>query len=104
MEIMERIKKLQKKMKEKKIDGLIFKDPISIFYLTGLSPSSGKLLISSQKAFFFVDSRYFEALKKISPVPLFLLKENAFELFLEKNLKKTAVLAFDSAAYSYSAF
>ena len=116
MEVMERISKLQKRMREKKIAGLILQDPISIFYLTGLSPSSGKLLITSEnknkthskeshrKAFFFVDGRYFEALKKISPIPLFLLKEKAFENFLEKNLKKRAVLAFDSAACNYLAF
>ncbi len=101
---MKKIKKLQKKMQGQKVDGLVLQDVVSIFYLTGLRPSFGKILVSKKGAFFFVDSRYFEAYRKKSVLPLFLLKENSFEEFLKKHFQKPAKLAFDSISLSYKNF
>ncbi|MFA5249836.1 MAG: aminopeptidase P family protein [Parachlamydiales bacterium] len=98
-----RIKELQKQLKQAQVDGVLFQEPLAFFYLTGLRPSSGKLLVDGRGAAFFVDGRYFQEFKTKSPCPLFLLQEKSFEVFLKKRLKKGALLAFDSLATSVAA-
>lgn len=49
---------LQKKIKEQNLDGLILKNEVNRFYLTGVNSSYGWVLLSKSKSYFLVDSRY----------------------------------------------
>jgi len=62
-----RIKKLQKLLKEKKINALLVDDPVDLFYLTGLHLSVGRLVLFRDQASLFVDGRYLEAAKRKAP-------------------------------------
>jgi Xaa-Pro aminopeptidase len=48
-------------------DGLLIENPIDIFYLTGVSVSRGRLLLTRAGATLFVDGRYLSAAKEHSP-------------------------------------
>ncbi len=45
-------------------DGLLIENPIDIFYLTGVSVSRGRLLLTRAGATLFVDGRYLSAAKE----------------------------------------
>lgn len=68
----QRLAKVQALLAEEGCDGLIIDDKINLFYLTGMSLSSGKLVIDLKEAHLIVDSRYIELCKKNSPFPVVL--------------------------------
>lgn len=89
-----RIKELQKQVLEWGVDALLIENTIDIYYLTGLSISTGSLLISRRKAELFVDGRYFTVCKEKSPCPVFIVSEK-----MGKGLKK---VGFDSETTSFA--
>lgn len=100
---MDRIKILQKKID--KNSAFLVSNPYNIRYLTGFTGSNGKILLTSNKAFFFTDFRYIGQAKKILPrnVTLKILEKNLcvmlFELMNEQ--KKTALL-FEETHVTYA--
>ena len=48
-------------------DGLLIDNPVDLLYLTGLSVSKGRLLMTRSGVTLFLDSRYLEALKDRAP-------------------------------------
>lgn len=91
----DRIQKTAALLSEYHIDTLLIEDPINISYLTGLDISAGSLLIGKKNAL-FLDGRYYEALKDVSPV-----KAMPLEAF-SKELGKR--LGFDQEKTSYARF
>jgi len=88
---LERIKKLQKALKEKKLGAIFIEHPIDLFYLTGMHMSLGHLIVTQAKACLFVDGRYREAASVQASTP-------SAEMSLENKtafLKGVKTLAFD---------
>lgn len=82
---MSRIKKLQKVLSRKKLDGLLVSNIINVQYLTGFSGSSADLLLTPKNLYFITDSRYLEQAQKEVSNGFNLIKE---EKGLIKTLKK----------------
>lgn len=97
---LDRITKLQKALKAKGVDGALVDDPTDLLYLTGLQLSLGSLYVLQRKSCLFVDGRYFEVAKKVSPVPVEKLSKENQESFL----KGVKTLSFDGDKMSYSSF
>ncbi|MFT4552191.1 MAG: Xaa-Pro aminopeptidase [Chlamydiales bacterium] len=104
MDYSQRITLLQDYLKKQNLDNLLIDDPIDLFYLTGVSLSLGRIVITQNTARLFVDGRYFESCQKSSPVPTKLSDKNAFLKFLSSSQKGPMTLGFDSKYTSFSAF
>lgn len=61
---MDRIKKLQKVLSRKKLDGLLVSNITNVQYLSGFTGSSADLLITGKGTYFITDSRYIEQAQK----------------------------------------
>lgn len=90
----QRIDKLKKTVTSS--DVLFVDNPIDIFYLTGISLSLGRLVVSQKSASLFVDGRYFGIAKAKAPCDVFLAGE------IKKNVHGT--IGFDSSFISYDGF
>lgn len=76
-----RIERLQEKLS---YQSLLIEDRVSLFYLTQLHLSEGKLLITKSSAYLFVDGRYFEACQNRAPCPVLLLEKGTFKRKVEE--------------------
>jgi Xaa-Pro aminopeptidase len=101
MEYLQRIKNLQANLKEKALDSLLIDSPIDLFYLTGISLSLGRIVITQKDSHLFVDGRYIESCKKQSPISVSLSNDNAFLTFLISTVEAAKTLAFDSSFTSF---
>lgn len=102
----QRLKNLQKLLKENKCDALYIDDSVNLFYLTGIHLSAGVLLAHAKGAFLLVDGRYIEMCKKLSPFPVILTNnfmKTLSELLTKKNIKISR-LGFNSENTSYKNF
>jgi len=79
-----RIRKVQKNLKEKKIDCLFITNPNNLFYLSSLENEDAYILITQNDAFYFTDSRYFDSVKnnKNFKVILFSYKKDFWKDFI----------------------
>lgn len=102
MDYLQRINLLQETLRNQKLDSLIIDDPIDLFYLTGVSLSLGRIVLTQDAAKLFVDGRYFESCQKLSPIPTELSEKDAFLKFLSSLKKTPKTLAFDSKYTSFS--
>ncbi len=81
---------------------LLIDDPINMYYLTGMELTAGKVLVHKNGAYLIVDSRYFEACSKKSPISVVLSKpDTVWELLASNGLKK---LAFSSEKTSFQQY
>lgn len=94
----QRIKALQETLSSKGVEFLVIDDPIDIFYLTGLSVSLGRVLISLREFLLFVDGRYIEFAKLHAPCEVRLL--DTFSSAIPKGVK----VGFDSAFTTYDGY
>lgn len=94
-----RILQVQKKLAEWQVNGLLVENKIDLFYLTGLSLSAGKLLITAQGAALVVDGRYEEIARRSTSLRVLL---DSFESFREL-IKPFSHLGFDGATLSWEA-
>ncbi len=99
MVLKSRFQKLKKLIAKTDFSFFIIDDPIDLYYLTGLSLSLGRLLLSKKEAALFVDGRYFESARKSSPFPVFLTtgygSKSTFNDFLLARCKKALSIGFD---------
>ncbi|MBI5345870.1 MAG: aminopeptidase P family protein [Chlamydiae bacterium] len=102
MSYLARIKNVQKYLLQNNLDVLIFEEPISILYLTGMQLSLGKLLISKKVASLFVDHRYFQAAKEKCDSNVEELLNKNIATFIKKSSAKT--LGFDSRFTTYFSY
>ena len=93
-----RIKKVQKALSKWDVEAYIVKDPIDLFYLTGIEMSAGTCLITKTDATLFVDNRYYERCKNDAPMKVEKLSA------LGKRLKKCTSIGFCSNALTYLQF
>lgn len=102
---MERIQRLRKKLKEKKLDGFILESKANRYYLTGLDSTAGWVLITSKEAFLLVDSRYILAAKKLNN-SLAVIEVNYFKDFWKQFCTKNLGLkiGFESSLLSHREF
>ena len=101
MDYASRLQRLRHLLNPLPCDALLIEHPTHIFYLTGLELSTGKLLITEQKACLIVDGRYFESCSRQTLYPVQLLKEGVFkEQILHCNIHH---LGFDPYVTPYCA-
>ncbi len=93
-----RIDKLKSWVKQENIELLFVDDPVDLYYLTGLSLSLGRLLVSSDAACLFVDGRYLSIAKRDAPCAVCLSTD------LKTHLKSETKIAFDSHFISYDGY
>jgi Xaa-Pro aminopeptidase len=70
--MLKRIERLKPLLQACDLDALFLQDPLDLFYFTGISLSTGTLLLLPEGAHLFVDSRYEEIARKNSPIPVIL--------------------------------
>lgn len=97
--VRQRIETIQKMVHEKKWDALFIEDPIDLLYLTGLSVSTGRLVVFPKRCILFVDGRYFEVAKRTAPCEVMLRDDKVLAALLETDVS----IGFDSAFLSYEA-
>ena len=61
---MDRVLRIQEKLVEKNLDGVLITDEKNQRYATGFAFTDGAVLITRERAFLFTDSRYIEAAEK----------------------------------------
>ncbi len=103
MNYQKRLQKLQSELLNKNCDILIIEDVTNIYYMTGLELSTGKLLVDSEKAYLFVDSRYYENCQKHCPFSVILLEGEALQKWFSERISLSSV-GFDSTTTSYNQF
>lgn len=86
-----RIKGLQALLHTHEVDFFVIDSPVDLLYLTGLSVSLGRMLISQDKELLFVDGRYIDFAKKRASCEVHLL--STISSFLKTGIK----VGFDSA-------
>jgi Xaa-Pro aminopeptidase len=102
---LQRISKLQHSLDEMKCDALLIEDPINLYYLVGIELSAGKILIHKKEAHLIVDSRYIEACRKKSPIPVILSTNDIIqELLTSKEFSFIQKLGFNSDKTTYKGF
>jgi Xaa-Pro aminopeptidase len=87
-------------VQEMQLDALLISHPVDLFYLTGLSLSAGKLLISKDHALLLVDGRYTTAAQKQSSCPVQLSSIDS----LRNSFKPWRKIGVDSAFFTLDAF
>lgn len=100
-----RLANLQRHLHNASIDAIIIEDKINLYYLTGLDLSAGMLLAHSRGATLYVDSRYYELCRKVSPYPVEQTdSKNPLSLIQNTELSFIKKLGFDSDTTSYNRF
>jgi len=98
-----RIKKVQKRLKEYGVDALVVQSPVDLSYLTGFELSAGTLVITTKTAKLFVDGRYIEKCKTLSPIPAERIDAKSIENFFSKQ-KGVVTCGFDASWTTYESF
>jgi len=62
-----RKEKVEDELERLGIEGFVTSDPYDIFYLTGISPSAGRLLVLFGEMILFLDGRYAAEARQMSP-------------------------------------
>ena len=101
---MDRVKKVQDMLAQKAVDALLIEDEVNLYYMTGLSLSASKLLVTHQEAMLFVDARYLELCQKRSPFPVQLLDPSKLDQIFQGVFASIRTLAFASDKLSYHGY
>ncbi|MCX7905480.1 MAG: aminopeptidase P family protein [Elusimicrobiales bacterium] len=98
----ERTNELQKKLKEEKIEGIIFSTPKEVFFLTGFHQDRTFLLVTQKEVFAFIPKMFFEHFSEKCSWAKISIYENPYDCISQKisNLKLTKVV-FDSSTVLY---
>jgi Xaa-Pro aminopeptidase len=105
MNYFERLQKLQKKLQELQCDGLIVEDPVNLYYMTGISLSSGILIVHAQGGILLVDNRYEELCRRQSLYPVILSDETPFLAVLSfPELQHVRTIGFDAESMTFKRF
>lgn len=102
MSLRKRLEKLRARLPEFACQAFLIEEPTQLFYLTGLSLSSGILLLHEKGEILFVDGRYIEMCQAQAPCPVLLNQGSTLSLWLsaEEN-QKIEVIGFDAEHTSY---
>lgn len=102
MKLKDALLKLQKDIQTRGLDVLLIEDPLDLFYLTGLTLSTGSLYVSAKEAHLFVDGRYIEQATKCAGFPVSLSQEENIRRFLKSLSPKK--IGCDGKKISYDHF
>lgn len=91
-----RLECVQNQLISWKIDALLIENKIDLLYLTGLSLSAGKLLVTPTVSTLLVDGRYYE-MARIEYAPVILENEEAFKALLSP----FTTVGFDGSTLSW---
>ena len=105
---MSNIERIRQAMPKFKCDAMLITNQINRLFATGFSSSAGVLLVTSDKAWYFADSRYIEAAEasvKGADVVLITKDETIVES-VNKVVKKIGVasIGFEDGSVSYSSY
>ena len=98
---MDRIKKLQKIIRQKKLSAVLITNPINVRYLSGFIGTNGRLLISQKKVTLITDFRYFRLARKQIPKQVVILDQKDG---VEKVMSRFKTLGLEEAHLSYKHF
>ncbi|MES2121901.1 MAG: aminopeptidase P family N-terminal domain-containing protein [Chlamydiota bacterium] len=84
---------------KEKLDACLIESPVDLYYLTGLSLSTGKLFLHPQESRLFVDGRYLQVAHERAPLPVELGSKEAVSAFLSQ--VKAKKVGFDGGRTSY---
>jgi Xaa-Pro aminopeptidase len=102
---LERLKKLEQSLEGLSCDALLIEDPINLYYLVGIELSEGKILIHKNGSHLIVDSRYYEACLKKSPIPVVLSKVDILiELLRSKDFSFISKFGFNNEKTTYKRY
>ncbi len=90
---LKRINQLQHLLQEVRF---LIEDPTDLFYLTGVELSSGQMIATKRGAILYVDGRYTELAKSLSPIPV---RERTTKI-----LPSTRALGFDQNKTTYGRY
>lgn len=105
MDFYKRIKAVRERMRANRVDGVLVSSPPNKFYLSELFSSSGYVLITPNRQYIAVDSRYFEEIKSKNKVfeVLLLSGGNTIEAVINRIVKREGLhrLGFEGKEVSY---
>lgn len=106
MNYAKRIQQLQLKLYELGCQALLIENSINLYYLTGITLSSGTLLVHETGALLFVDGRYFELCQKKEPLfKTVLSTQLSIPSFLsDQKYHHIETVGFDAESTSYKQF
>jgi Xaa-Pro aminopeptidase len=106
MDFERRIKAVQKKIRELKLDGLIITNRKNIYYLCNFTGDSGIMFISRNGSFLITDYRFEgEIVEKIKNSEWILTRKGYVEeLAQSKFFKNKKIIGFEAGSMSYSHF
>ncbi len=105
MSYIKRYENLKKFLTSQEIDFLIIDDPGSLYYLTGVQVSIGRLIICESHTRLFVDNRYIEEAQKKAHCETHLISEKAIaDFIINYGPKDNKKIGFDTTSLSYFAY
>lgn len=102
MNFQERLARLCNRLQALPCEALLIEHPIDLLYLTGLTLSAGKLIVSRDNRALFVDRRYWEISQGQTLYPVQPLKKETLKEWLET--AHIRQLGFDQHQTSYQAY
>lgn len=75
-----RKERVEEELERLEIEGFVTADPYNMFYLTGISPSAGRLLVRFNEMILFLDGRYAAEARNIAPCKVVETREYDAEL------------------------
>ncbi len=103
-ELWQRLLKLRKTIKAKKIQALLVTDQFNVRYLSDFTGTNGQILLTAKKAYFITDFRYLAVAKNILPPRLELVNMNdGLIKTIQKLIKKNRLqnIHFEEKNISY---
>jgi Xaa-Pro aminopeptidase len=101
-DFLKRLKLLQKSLEDQGVDSFVVQSPVDLYYLTGLSLSTGILVFSHGHFCLFVDGRYIQVVQEKSPIPSALSEEKNIRIFLKQHPPEKT--AFDAQTTSFQQY
>ena len=105
---MNNIEKIRQSLSEQDYKALMLTSPVNRFYATGFESSAGVVLVTADDAWFFTDSRYFEAAKNTVLNSRVLLSTNdkPYSKLVKSVLGESAItsVGFEDGTITYSEY
>jgi len=102
------IEKIRQSLSEQEYKALMLTSPVNRFYATGFESSAGVVLVTADDAWFFTDSRYFEAAKNTVLNSRVLLSTNdkPYSKLVKSVLGESAItsVGFEDGTITYSEY
>jgi len=101
--MMQRIQRIQKELRRRKLSAALISKPENVRYLCGYVGSNGRLLVTFKKAILITDSRYLRSARKQIPKPVGIFDQKN-ESELNRLLGRSKILGIEESYITHAQF